>query len=733
MKKTLSKILIATLFITVPAYAEQQVEDVYQQLVNPEMYFKSPQVAPQVEVVNTTTSVSDKAYNNHMPFFKETRLRFLNFLNVKGEKNEKKIIELEKKWAAEDEEKDRKEWADYMYVDYEDQQANKSQESQSEEVTDSKELDGKDAALVGGVKEQVTQKEMILDCDEVKFNEETNDIEAVGNPFITFPSRGVTLKADFMTYNRDSNILKAIGNVVVTKDGVPSYGDFIQVNLNEETMFMDKLSTENSMMQINAKSAESENGVLILNSGKMHSDKSNKFVFRSRMIGPDFSRMLLDDEEKSTLFTDELAHLKISASNISVKSDETRDIITAKDSEISYNGKYLFTLPSITAYTNKHRNYFEANYPEFGSRSMMGMFAGPGFVIPTPNGSTLKLIPMLNYKDKFGFGGAAKFKSSFNDTFIMYGSANDAFIMNGKQRLDDNLMLRYGSNSFMNDWFIGYRMPKYIAELVYDKTIVKKDFLAKDKDLAFRQYITGGYVQDGEWNIRSEDLKSSGIGTMRLRYMAEFNQTLFKYEDKANKKALDFGIVMQGSAAVYGTGDTQMIGRIGPRLHTQYKYWMQDIGYMASAFSDHTPLPVYDTYRYGHSSVYINEALRLHKYLSIGWSGWITLSNDSPNGEMFQENRFILSLGPDDFKFNICYDLMRKSTYMTFVLAFDTKKTQIEYDRLEIKNPENMGGPKKKKDLAFLSSDDNNQNQKVKPVLKYAEIIDIEDPDKEKI
>ena len=67
-----------------------------------------------------------------------------------------------------------------------------------------------------------------------------------------------------------------------------------------------------------------------------------------------------------------------------------------------------------------------------------------------------------------------------------------------------------------------------------------------------------------------------------------------------NEFAADAGFVMQGSAAIYGTGDTQFIGRVGPRVHLQYKNWMQDIGYFISGYSDQTPLPRYDAYRYGH-------------------------------------------------------------------------------------------------------------------------------------
>ena len=61
---------------------------------------------------------------------------------------------------------------------------------------------------------------------------------------------------------------------------------------------------------------------------------------------------------------------------------------------------------------------------------------------------------------------------------------------------------------------------------------------------------------------------------------------------------------------------------------------MQDIGYFLSAYQDNTPVPRFDTYRYGHSNVYIREALRLCKYASVSWAGSFNLSDDAPNGKM---------------------------------------------------------------------------------------------------
>ncbi len=696
MKKAVITFLII-IFSAVPAISAEPVEQIFEELSG-ENFFQ----APMPEVIQEHSEPKEK-YSSHMPFFKKTRLKIKEFLNNKNTVEQK--------------------------VQPKEEVTQDIDVTTTEEVTEDADVTNDAEPLVGEVREQVAENEMMLDCDNVVLNKETGDIEALGHPILILPPQNIELTADKMTYNQDSNILKAIGNVVLTKDGVPVYGDFIQINMNEENIFMDNISSQMPSLKISAKNAVHENDKIILQNGKMFSDKSQKYRFVSRMIGPDFSQMIVDDKDKMLLTSGETAKLNISASKIFVNAFKDHDTIQFKDAEIYYNNRYLFTIPSFTAHTNKEREIFEANYPEFGSRSKLGMFAGPGFVFDAPFGSILKVIPLLNYKEKFGFGGALKYQTAFNETYFMYGSSQDVFVLKGKQQLDDKLFLQYGSNAYMDDWFMGVRMPKYLAELIYQDSFLNKNFLTEGKDMTFKHRASVAFAEDGDWNMHTEHISSSGISTTRFKYMAEINQSLFKYKDEEHRKALDFGVVLQGSAAVYGTGDTQFTGRIGPRLHTQYKYWMQDLGYFATAYQDNTPLPIFDTYRYGTSSVYLREALRLNKYISVGWAGTITLSNDSPNGKPFQENMFIISLGPDDLKFNLGYDIMRKTTYFTVSMLFDPKGTTVEFDRMEIKNPEKFGkSDDKKDDVAFQKSDNS-----VVRKLQYAQVIDIEDPNKESI
>lgn len=728
MKKIFISIILILFFIT-PALAEPQVNEIYQDLQNIDQKFFESSIVPlpEVNVQNAPSKPTDK-YTDHMPFFKKTRVKIQEALKARDkrfeEKQKLKAEELAKKEA--EKEKTKIKGLDIKYLEYHEEADSEDNQNKEAQVSD------KGLELVGGVKEQVTEKEMLLDCDEVRTDESSGDIHAIGNPILILPTQNVKLTADKMVYNRDSNILKAIDNVVLTKDGKPVFGDYIQINMNEENILMDNIETFPTAMKIRAKKAYSDNNQLILTDGTIFSETSNKFEFVSRMIGPDFRSMIISDEDKSNLISGGDAKLRIAASEVNIKAGKEHDVFQVKDSEVYYNDKYLFTWPSFTAYTNKKREYFEANYPEFGSVSRFGMFAGPGLVVEAPFGSTLKLIPLINYNKGIGFGGAAKFKSAFNETQFMYGSAADNIILRGKQQLDENLFLQYGANAYMDDWFLGRRRPKYVAELVYDRSNTFSNFLAENKDLRFRHRISAAYAQDSKWNMYSEHIQSSGIGTTRFRYMAEVDQSIFKYEDKENLKSIELSMALQGSAAVYGTGDTQFIGRIGPRLHTQYKYWMQDITYYLSAYSDQSPMQIYDSYRYGHSNVYIREAIRLNRYLSVGWSGSVTLTGDSPNGKLFQENAFIVSLGPDDLKINLGYDFMRRVTYFTIAALFDAKNTTIDFDKMVIKNPERLGQSEKKEDknVAF---EETSSKTALPTKLKYAEVIDIEDPDKESI
>ena len=199
-------------------------------------------------------------------------------------------------------------------------------------------------------------------------------------------------------------------------------------------------------------------------------------------------------------------------------------------------------------------------------------------------------------------------------------------------------------------------------------------------------------------------------------------QELVKFEDEEKLKSFKIGLIGQFSGALYGTGDTQFIGRIGPVVHTQYKRWAQDIGYFQSVYDDHTPLPVFDAYRYGKSNLYAREYFRICRYLTVCWFMSLNLSNDSPNNRQFQENAFYISIGPDDFKINLGYDIIRENTFLTFEVMMDAKGTRVDYDKLEIKQDKKAKADEK---LVDKSEENAFKNSERAPVLQKAVVENV--------
>lgn len=551
------------------------------------------------------------------------------------------------------------------------------------------------------VEEVISSDQAILDCDNMEYFADRTELEANGHVVMFFPKNNSTIKADRVVYNQTSNLIKAFDNVVLISDGKEMFGDYMKIDMNEENGYMDNPASDAFQIRARAKKGYMYGDKIVQEQGSLYVKKKTIIRMISEEYGPDLERMYIDEKDRG--YYKREGHgdkFKIKTNDLIINSKKEHETVTLKHAEIYINDKKVGTIPSITVHTNKAQDYIEANYPEFGTMTNLGAYAGPGFVLDTPGGTTLKLLPIVNYQgngndsgeSSLGFGGIAKFKSASNKTDMYYGTANKMLLVRGKQKLDDNLYLQYGTNTYMDDWFMGFRLPKLLGELVYQDSFANKNFIGINRDMTFTHRIAAGYIQDGDTS-RFDGV--DGIGTMRFKYMAEVAQNLYKYSSETESPInARLDLVGQTSAAVYGTGNTQMVARVGPRLHTQYKNWMQDVGYFLSGYDDKTPLLMFDRYMYGRSNAYMRETLRLNKYLALSWFGSLNLLKDSWDGKMIQENAFFLSFGPDDIKFHFGYDTIRQQTFFTMELNMDAKGSTLEYKKMVIKNPERIGKDK---------------------------------------
>ena len=580
---------------------------------------------------------------------------------------------------------------------------------------------------MGGIEESKSPQRVVITCDDMDYSTETAILNANGHVKVNFVQEETLLYADHLVYDKRSNHMSAVGNVVINKKGVDVYGESINVDLNEENALIDKPLSKLSKISISADKGYVYQNKVIQENGTIKIDDHIPINIKPRGKSPKLGRMMIDEDDMAKL--DDVigeSQYRIKVSNIIINSDKKLESLEIRKAQVYRGDRKLFTLPWIKLYTNKNHDFVDGDFPEIGSRNQLGMFIGPGWAIKMPGGSLLKIAPIATYKKKFGIGGFARFLSGTNRTELGYGTSKSKFVLTGVQKLDDNLTLEYAANDYMNNWFLGRRMPKYGANLVYHKGYWFNDFIFKNMDMKFTHDASFGLFKDFSKDKHYKKLHGTGMTTIRARYMAEIEQVLLAYKDPKNLTEAYLSVVGQGSAALYGNGNTQFVGRIGPRIHTQYKRWMQDIGYFLSAYDDNTPMPVFDAYRYGKSNAYLREYLRINKYITLSWFGSLTFSDDRWNNSIFQECAFFVSLGPDDLKLNFGYDVFRENAYVSFSMALDPKGTVIDYDRLEIKNPENFN--MKKKDN-FYMAEQKPEAKKQEPTgkLKNAIVEDMTD------
>lgn len=579
-----------------------------------------------------------------------------------------------------------------------------------------------------GIEDNNSPERIAITCDDMDYSTEQSVLNANGHVVIHFVEEDTYLKCDNLVYDKRTNIIKALGNVVITKKGTNVYGESIVIDLNKENAVMAKPIAESAKVSISAENGYIYQDKIVQENGRINVNASLPVNLESHGKSPKLKKMLLGEDKSS--FNDYIggeAGYRIRVSNVVLNSDKRVETLYLKNAQIYKGNRKLFKIRRLKLYTNKNHDFVDGSFPEIASRRHMGFFLGPGWAFKLPFGSVLKVAPILAYKGgEFGVGGFSRFSSGTNTTEVGYSTNRDKIVVRGEQVLDDNLKLEYAAHDFMDNWFLGKRMPKYGADLIYNKSYPFKDFLAKGFDMNFAHQASLGLFADADRDKYYTKLKGNENETFRGRYMMQVDQKIWNYKNSNDLLAANISIVGQASSAYYGTGDTQFIARIGPRLHTQYKRWMQDLGYFQAGYHDHTPLPVFDAYRYGHSNLYVREYFRVNNLLTLSWLGSVTLTDDSHNGKLFQECAFFASLGPDDMKLNVGYDFVRSRAYINVAVGLDAKGTVVDYKKLEIKNPDLFQS--EDKTVFYVGSNGLNSSKSVS-ILQRAVVEDVVERD----
>lgn len=528
-----------------------------------------------------------------------------------------------------------------------------------------------------------------LFADFMEYYPDRFEVEAIGNAKIIFTGEDTVLTANKIVYNYDRNIIKAKENVVLTTKDSITEGDFVRIDLGKPSGWIQNPITTTEDIRLTAKEAnlysdriEEYDGVARILKNEVIAFRANSFASYVDQSG------ILQQTNKDRDLNSKKGMYTLKAKTVYIDSKKDHEIITVKNADLYLKNRKVAVIPSARIVSNKKNTVIESNFPEFGSQSLLGMHAGPAVVLNVPGGSTLKLAPILTYSDSsLGIGGIAKFRHPSNVTEIAYGTSRNEILIKGRQKILPGLNLNYSRLTNESEWFLGFRKPKYAASLNYTRS----DYV-KDLKLRFSQVYSAGAFVDYRKDANLSDAEG------RFRWMTQSYKTLYNYKNNEGTIGVNAGLIAQTAATVYTTGDVAGLLRFGPAINTNVGRWRQSLMYFQTASAGQTPF-YFDRYRYGRSNVVLIESLRVCKYLTLGYLASLAINRDVPSDDLFQENRFLLSIGPDYAKVTLGYDSIRHNTMVLFSMLVGTQDSELEFKKTVIQNPDKIGKtskPKKK-------------------------------------
>ncbi len=546
-----------------------------------------------------------------------------------------------------------------------------------------------------------------INADKLSYDDGDENVYAKGNVEIIAKAQKVALKADEAILDKKNQTIKMQGHVKVIKDGSEMLGEYMFIDLNEQNILMDNPTFQAYSFQIKA-----QEGYLIANdiqmlNGTMSATRDFDYEIESRgflridRAGfnrearlKNYSNYVKQEGRKRTY--------KIDAKEIVVASYKDHNTLLLKGANVYYNKHKVLNNTTLEMISDKEMQIVETNALEMGAIRGFGTYAGYGFVSKLPKGHIFKVSPIVSYGDGgLGVGILGKYRSQNGILEAGYNTSSQNLVARGRYKFGKGFELRYGRHAYIPENFLGARRSGYAAELQYSK-----EYYDNEHQIRFFNGVYAGLFSDYKKHNQEKDV----YATSRFRYMASLSKRFLTFENKEQDMAISFYGQAQAAATVYGSGQTMGIVRVGPQMSTKVKKWNSTIGYLLSGLHGDSPF-YFDKYRYGRSSIYLNERFDITDKIAIGYTGNITPKKDNPENDLLTESRFYVIFGPQDLKFSVSYDFVRDIGHFDFMFMLGSKSTRIDFEKLITKDV----GRKREKNKDFY--------KQVKPVEEFDETL----------
>lgn len=346
--------------------------------------------------------------------------------------------------------------------------------------------------------------------------------------------------------------------------------------------------------------------------------------------------------------------------------------------------------------------------PDFG-----GLYAGPGFDFRLGDGF-VNVSPIVSFGTGNrrsrrgqdienvsgpGAGLILNYMSHFSKVQAGYNVAVGTPTLLAQRKFNEGrTKLMLGANEDYTNGFFGWERPQYIAQVKHVQHITD---LANEK-LRLTGFASAGVARDEFFPTNDEDFfvlpdnpDSTPVtaGRVQLQAQIQNKSPLLRWKLSDNSFA-SVGLLGQASLSGYSTGDFYGLFRGGPTLNFNLGNRFRSYNrYMHTLNTGDSPF-VFDTYFRGRNSLMTRNQFRVNDFLTVGMRHRISLQQDNAQNALFTDNAFFVLFGPEDVKFNLAYDFIRRRSFFGISFLPGKSHRDIHYEKMNIHQPQDYEGRK---------------------------------------
>lgn len=355
--------------------------------------------------------------------------------------------------------------------------------------------------------------------------------------------------------------------------------------------------------------------------------------------------------------------------------------LTAKTPRARLGRFPVFALPMMKMGINQVTGQKQILFPAQGSdQNLGGIYVGPALSFTVGREGLFRLSPALSYGNSgrrydggrrlervsgAGFVLEGTYRDRRNQVKAGFGTLTNQFVLNAVSRpflkRQPNLQFRatvnemYGVSDYISfiperpawslqlqdEWQKSNVIPYMTVSSHVGVGVFKDDFFPNNRSIFFVSPSTPSPQTEGR---------------ARVAFAVQPTVPLIQIP-----KLLAFNVFGQVISNVYTTGDTYTLLQGGPTLSVNIKDRLFSKAiYTASYMGGSTPF-VFDKYFLGGSGLTLVNALRLSKYVTVGASQMMNLSQNNARSDLLVGNMVFVSFGPKDIKFNLQLDFIRRN------------------------------------------------------------------------